>query len=400
MRQHSLQPEGRSASPRGLVLFALGFRPFFLLAGVFAVVLMTLWVLAFVGYRDFENYYDLIGWHSHEMIFGYAAAVIAGFLLTAVRNWTDIQTAGGPSLAGMAALWLAGRLVPFFPGTFPAWLIATVDLAFLPALAVTLAIPLLLSGQRRNLIFLPLLGALVVADLMVHLELMGYAENSARAGTFLALNLVVLLIVIMGGRVIPFFTERALPGVVPKRWRTIEWSSPATVIAFLIAEIVLPNSMLAGGVAALAAASNAVRFIGWYTNRFWSVPLLWVLHLGYAWVVAGFGLKALAGLGLVSPQYTVHAFTVGGIGVLTLGMMARVSLGHTGRPLKATTSVAIAFALVNFAAAARGIFPMVFPGWLPHLVAVSGGLWIAAFAVFLAVYTPILTQPRVDGRLG
>ncbi|MBI2088184.1 MAG: NnrS family protein, partial [Deltaproteobacteria bacterium] len=283
---------------------------------------------------------------------------------------------------------------------FPAWLIATVDLAFLPALAVTLAIPLLSTGQRRNLIFLPLLGALVVADLMVHLELMGYAERSARAGTFLGLNLVVLLIVIMGGRVIPFFTERTLPGVVPKRWRTVEWSSPATVVAFLIAELVLPNSMLAGGVAALAAASNAVRFIGWYTNRFWSVPLLWVLHLGYAWVVAGFGLKALAGLGLVSPQYTVHAFTVGGIGVLTLGMMARVSLGHTGRPLKATTSVAIAFALVNFAAAARGIFPMVFPGWLPHLVAVSGGLWIAAFAVFLAVYTPILTQPRVDGRLG
>jgi uncharacterized protein involved in response to NO len=395
-----LQPEARNAAPRSFVLFALGFRPFFLLAAIFAVVLMAQWVLTFVGNREFANYYGAIGWHSHEMIFGYAVAVIAGFLLTAVRNWTDIQTAAGSPLAGLTALWLVARLMPFFPGTFPLWLIAGVDIAFLPALAIALSIPLLRSGQRRNLIFLPLLGALAAADLLVHLELTGYAQNSARTGTFLGLNLIVLLIVIMGGRVIPFFTERALSGVIPKRRPAIEWLSVASASAFLIAELLLPNSMLAGWLAALAAVSNGVRLIGWYTNRFWSVPLLWVLHTGYAWVVAGFCLKALAAIGLISPQFTVHAFSVGGIGVLTLGMMARVSLGHTGRPLTAATPMALAFVLINLTAVLRGILPIIFPQWLPQLVALSGGLWVAAFAIFLAIYASILTQPRIDGRPG
>ena len=395
-----MQTEARNIAPRNFVLFALGFRPFFLLAAIFAVVLMAQWVLTFVGNREFANYYGAIGWHSHEMIFGYAVAVIAGFLLTAVRNWTDIQTAAGSLLVGLTALWLVARLMPFFPGAFPPWLIAGVDIAFLPALGIALSIPLLRSVQRRNLIFLPLLGALTAADVLVHLELTGYAESSARAGTFLGLNLIVLLIVIMGGRVIPFFTERALSGVIPKRRPAIEWLSAASATAFLIAELLLPNSMLAGGLAALAAVSNGIRLIGWYTNRFWSVPLLWVLHLGYAWVVAGFCLKALAAIGLISPQFTVHAFSVGGIGVLTLGMMARVSLGHTGQPLTAVTPVAVAFVLINLAAVLRGILPIIFPHWLPQLVALSGSLWVAAFSLFLLIYAPILTQPRIDGQPG
>lgn len=385
---------------RKFVLFALGFRPFFLLAALFAVLLMAVWIPAFLGGREFATYYGVTGWHSHEMIFGYTAAVVGGFLLTAVRNWTNLQTAAGPPLAGMATLWLLGRLMPFFPGALPPWVIAGVDIAFFPALAVAVAIPMVRSGQRRNLIFIPLLGALALANLAVHLELLGYAENTARAGNFLGLNLIVLLIVVMGGRVIPFFTERALQGVVPKRWPVVERLSPSSVIAFLVAELILPNSMIAGGLSALAALVHAIRLMGWYTHRFWSVPLLWVLHLGYGWVVVGFCLKALAAFGLISPQYAVHAFTVGGIGVLTLGMMARVSLGHTGRPLVAAAPVAFGFALVNLAAAARGVLPAVFPQWLPQLVALSGGLWIAAFLLFLAIYIPILTRPRVDGRPG
>jgi len=393
-----LHPDAQNPQPRSLVLFALGFRPFFLAAAIFAVGLMAQWVVTFVGNREFANYYRAIGWHSHEMIFGYAVAVIAGFLLTAVRNWTDVQTAAGASLAGLTALWFIARLMPFFPGAFPPWLIALVDIAFLPALAVALSIPLLRSGQRRNLIFLPLLGALALANFLVHLELTGYTESSARAGTFLGLNLIILLIVIMGGRVIPFFTERALSGVIPKRRPAIEWLSPASATAFVITDLLLPNSMLAGALAALAAVSNGIRLGGWYTNRFWRVPLLWVLHLGYAWVVAGFCLKALAAIGLISPQFIVHAFTVGGIGVLTLGMMARVSLGHTGRPLKTARPVALAFVLVNLAAVIRGILPIIFPQWLPQLVALSGSLWMAAFSLFFLIYFPILTQPRIDGR--
>jgi len=381
-------------------LFTLGFRPFFLMAGIFAVILMALWAGAFVTNRPLTTYYGMTGWHSHEMIFGYACAVIAGFLLTAVKNWTGMETAKGPPLAGLSALWLAGRIMPFFPGALPPWLIALVDLLFLPALVLSLAIPLVRGGQKRNLFFIPLLGAFALADLLVHLELFGFAYGSARAGNFLALDLIILLIVIMGGRVIPFFTERALSGVSPKRWRWIEWSSIASVIAFMLAELFLPGSIPAGVMAGLAAASNGLRLAGWYTKRFWAVPLLWVLHLAYAWVVVGFCLKALAALDLVSPQLTLHAFTVGGIGVLTLGMMARVSLGHTGRPLKAAGPVAFAFALINLAAVLRGIVPIIFPYWFLQLAALSGGLWVLSFLIFVVVYTPILISPRVDGLPG
>ena len=381
-------------------LFALGFRPFFLMAGIFAVILMALWAGAFVTNRPLTTYYGMTGWHSHEMIFGYACAVIAGFLLTAVRNWTGMETAKGPPLAGLSALWLAGRIMPFFPGALPSWLIALVDLLFLPALALSLAIPLVRGGQKRNLFFIPLLGVFALADLLVHLELFGFAYGSARAGNFLALDLIILLIVIMGGRVIPFFTERALSGVSPRRWRWLEWTSIASVIAFMLAELFLPGSIPAGVMAGLAAASNGLRLAGWYTKRFWAVPLLWVLHLGYAWVVVGFCLKTLAVLDLVPPQLTLHAFTVGGIGVLTLGMMARVSLGHTGRPLKAAGPVAFAFALINLAAVLRGIVPIIFPYWLLQLAALSGGLWILSFLIFVVIYTPILISPRVDGGLG
>jgi len=381
-------------------LFALGFRPFFLLAGIFAVILMALWASAFVTNNPLTTYYGMTGWHSHEMIFGYATAVIAGFLLTAVRNWTEMKTPAGMPLAALSALWLAGRIMPFFPDALPHWSVALVDLLFLPALALSLAIPLLRSRQKRNLFFIPLFGVFTLANLLVHLEVMGWADGFARAGVFLGLDLIILLIVIMGGRVIPFFTARALSGVSLRHWQWVEWSSIASVIAFMLAELFLPASILVGVTAGLAAGSNGLRLIGWYTKKFWSVPLLWVLHLGYAWIVAGFCLKALAAVGLVPPQLTIHAFTVGGIGVLTLGMMARVSLGHTGRPLRVSKAVAFAFILINLAAAARGITPIFFLNGFPQLIALSSGLWILSFAIFLEFYTPILIRPRGDGRPG
>jgi uncharacterized protein involved in response to NO len=382
------------------VLLALGFRPFFLVAGVFALLLIAEWVFIFAAGRDFENYYGVIGWHSHEMIFGYTPAVIAGFLLTAARNWTNQPTATGASLAALVVLWFTARLLPFFGGILSAWIIALTDLVFLPALTVALAIPLVRSGNQRNFIFLPLVGGLFLGNLLVHAELSGYAGATARTGVFLGLNLIVLLIVIMGGRVIPFFTERALPGFAAKRWPVIEWLSPGSVLAFVVADFLMPYSLAAGLIAALAGASNAARVAGWYTNRFWSVPLLWVLHLGYAWIVIGFWLRALAAPGWIAPQFTVHAFTVGGIGVLTLGMMARVSLGHTGRPLKVSRPMVAAFIFINLAALVRGVLPVAFPQRLVELVVISGALWVSAFAIFLAVYVPVLTQPRIDGRPG
>jgi uncharacterized protein involved in response to NO len=382
------------------VLFALGFRPFFLLAALFAVLSIAVWAPVFVNGAALNTYYGAIGWHSHEMVFGYSAAVIAGFLLTAVRNWTDTPTPAGAPLAVMAAVWLLGRITPFFPEALPGWTVALIDLAFAPALAVAIGIPLVQSGTKRNLIFIPLLATFIAANLLVHLEVLGVAENLARRGIFLGVNLIILLIVVMGGRVIPFFTERALPNTVIKRWPLVEALAPLSSIAFLLAELIASDAPVTGGLAALAAVANGVRLAGWHSRRVWRAPLLWVLHLGYGWIVVGYGLKALAGFTLTAPQLTVHAFTVGAIGVLTLGMMARVSLGHTARPLNASPSITIAFALINLAALVRGVLPAFLPHRLFDFVAFSGALWITAFVVFAVVYTPILLRPRVDGRSG
>ena len=381
------------------VIFALGFRPFFLLAGWLAILLMAFWVPVFVGGVASDIYYAQIDWHSHEMIFGYTVAVIAGFLLTAVRNWTNTPTPSGLPLAGMGALWLIARILPILVAIFPRWLIAAADLAFLPTFAIGILVPLLQNNEKRNLIFLPLLAVLWSADLLVHADVLGLAPNLARKGVFLGLDVIILVIVIMGGRVIPFFTERAL-SVVLKRWRIVEWLSPVSVILFLVAELFRPDSVTSASLAALAACANGARLAGWYTPRYWRVPLLWVLHLGYGWIVVGFYLKAGTALGLVPPQFTIHAFTVGGIGVLTLGMMARVSLGHTGRPLKVGAAMTAAFVLINLAAVGRGLLPPFFPQFFSQLIVASGVFWIAAFTIFIIVYTPILIQPRVDGRPG
>ena len=382
------------------VLFALGFRPFFLLAGFFAMLLMVTWVPVFVSGFAFNTYYGELGWHSHEMIFGYTSAVVAGFLLTAVRNWTERPTPTGGYLAAMAALWLGGRILPLFPESLPGWLIALVDLAFLPVVAIGIGIPLVRSGEKRNLSFLLILAGLFVGNLYFHLELLGYPQPLAHKGIFLGLHVIILLIVIMGGRVIPFFTERALLGVVIRRRPIIEWLAPTGALAFALAEFVPADPWIVGVCAASAAIVNGIRLASWYTNRFWRVPLLWVLHLGYNWIVAGFCLAAVAAFGTIPTQFTTHAFTAGGIGVLTLGMMARVALGHTGRPLRVGPAMAVAFGLVNLSAFLRTLLPIWYPDRLSEFVIFSGALWCIAFIIFVASYMPILTQPRIDGRAG
>jgi len=382
------------------VLFALGFRPFFLLAGFFAIFLVAAWVPIFVGGFAFDTYYGQLGWHSHEMIFGYTSAVVAGFLLTAVRNWTEKPTPTGGYLAVIAALWLGGRILPLFPESLPGWLIALVDLTFLPAVAIGIGVPLVRKNEKRNLVFLLLLAGLFIANLQVHLDLLGYGQRPAGSGIFLGLHIVILLIVIMGGRVIPFFTERALQGVVIKRRPVIEWLAPISAVVFLCAELFRADMFTVGACAALAAIVNGIRLASWYTNRFWPVPLLWVLHLGYGWIVAGFCLEAAAAFGAIPPQSTTHAFTAGAIGVLTLGMMARVALGHTARPLRVGTAMAVAFGLANLSAFLRAFPPIWIPQRFSEFVILSGAFWCIAFIIFVAIYTPILTQPRIDRRPG
>ncbi len=394
-----LQPNEPSPTtpPQGFALFALGFRPFFLLAVAAAVLLIPVWSAAFASALPIAPYYGGIAWHTHEMLFGYTLAVIAGFLLTAVRNWTAVDTPSGRPLMLLAGLWLAGRIVSLTE--LPGPLIAAVDLAFLPALAVAIGIPLLRAGQRHNYIFLGLLALLTAANLLLHLSALGWADTW-RAGIELALGTIVLLIVVVGGRVVPFFIERGLPGTKPRQWRSLEQWALATVIGWLAARLLFPGTAAHIALAGAAASVHTVRVGGWLVRGIGSNPLLWVLVCGFAWLAAGFLLDAAAAAELLPISLATHAFTVGTIGVLTLGMMARVALGHTGRPMRSARSIGFAFLAINLAALARVIAPALSPsftlGWL-HLSAL---LWVAAFLPFLIVYAPILIRPRIDGRPG
>jgi len=389
------------SSPPAFALFALGFRPFFLVAALAAVGLMGLWLADYGGAFTFRNYYGGTYWHAHEMVFGYAAAVVAGFLLTAVRNWTSIDTPRGASLAALIVSWLAGRAAPFASGVLPGWLIAAVDTSFLPVLAVSLAVPLLRRRQWRNIAFVPILLVLAAANVLVHLDVLGVLPGRAATGLYLGVDLIVLLIAVVGGRVIPFFTQRALANARPRVWKPVEWVSIGSIITFAALAVAAATPRLIVVVAIVAAFAHAVRLWGWSDRRMWSVPLLWVLYAGYGWLVIGFAAEAISLAGMARPQLALHAFTAGAIGVLTLGMMGRVSLGHTGRPLHAAPPLVGAFFLVNAAAVLRVLGGWWVPDeWYVSMIMAAGAAWIAAFVLFLAVYAPILVRPRIDGREG
>jgi uncharacterized protein involved in response to NO len=384
--------------PRGWAPFALGFRPFFLAAGMYAVLLMGLWLLMLRGTIVPTGVSPFV-WHGHEMLFGFAVAVIAGFLLTAAQNWTGIRTPSGATLAALFLLWLAGRIGFLIPG-LPALSVAAVDLAFLPVLGLTLAWPIIRAKQLHNYPFPVMLLALAAANALVHGPTFGWTSGTESLGLRLAAYVVVTMIVMMGGRVIPSFTDNKL-NTRARRWKTIETLVPAVTLGALIASLVAPTSIVTMLLAAIAAVVHAIRLAGWYTPKYWSVPLLWVLHFGYAWITLGFALLALSAAGVgAAANSALHAFTAGGIGMLTLGMMARVSLGHTGRMLEPARLITLAFVAVSLAAFVRVFLPLVFPDALALGYAVSGVLWMLAFGTFATIYLPILMRPRVDGRKG
>ncbi|WGS88175.1 NnrS family protein [Methylomonas sp. UP202] len=381
-------------------LFAMGFRAFFALAGLSALALIGLWNAMSNGNLHVDHYFPGTLWHAHEMLLGYTSAVIAGFLLTAVANWTSRPTVSPDQLASLSFLWLYGRVLPFYSEWLPDVLIAAVDWSFLPALTYFVARPILQTGQYKHGVFVALLLLMALANAWIHGEVLGWSVAGAAQGLNLMAGLVVVMILVITGRVFPFFTERGLSGVICIR-------SPALDIAAILAGAVVFLLLLIGvsglflAAAAFAAAVlSLLRIAGWYNPRIWYVPLLWVLYIGYAWVIVGFVLVALSAFEWVAPALALHAFTVGGIGILTLGMMARVALGHTGRALKASNVIAIAFIAVNLAALFRVLVPALVPTWYGGLVMASAYCWLAAFSLFAFYYAPILTAPRLDGQPG
>jgi uncharacterized protein involved in response to NO len=262
-----------------------------------------------------------------------------------------------------------------------------------------LAWPILKAKQLHNYPFPIMLLALAAANALVHLEALGQADT-ASLGLHLATYVVVAMMVVMGGRVIPSFTDNKL-NTRARRWKAIEILVPVATLGALIAALIAPYSLVTAMLATVATAVHAIRLAGWYTVKFWSVPLLWILHLGYAWIVLGFALMALSAAGVAAAAVSaLHAFTAGGIGVLTLGMMARVSLGHTGRLLESAPVMTRAFVAINFAALLRVALPLIFPGVYAQSMVASGLAWVAAFGLFVVVYAPMLLRPRVDGKPG
>ena len=400
MSFHSIESMQKRTPPTGYAPFALGFRPFFLAAGLFAVLLLGLWLLVLRGWIDTGSLPPAV-WHGHEMLFGFTVAVIAGFLLTAVQNWTGLRTPSGTPLAALFLLWLAGRVIFLVPD-IPAGLAAAVDMLFLPVLALVLALPLVKVKQLHNYPFPLMLLALTAANALVHMEALGWTTDTATLGLHLAAYVVVVMVVVMGGRVIPSFTENRLQqGFKAKRGRIRDTGAILATLAALASTLFAPSGFLTTLLCGLASMLHFVRLIGWHERRLWSVPLLWILHLGYAWIVLGFALLALFGAGLTAAgSSALHAFTAGGIGVLTLGMMARVSLGHSGRMLESAPAMTLAFVAVNLAALIRVAMPLLFPAAYVQGIEWAGLAWMLAFSIFVAVYAPILLRPRVDGKPG
>ena len=393
------EPASAGAMPPGggSALWALGFRPFYLLAGAFAAVSVAVWTAEFAGAFGSHSWLRNPLWHAHEMIFGYAFAVVTGFLFTAARNWTQRPTPTGVPLAAIAALWLAARLLVMFDQPL---LAAGADTAFALAVAIGLALPLTASGNRRNYFFVALMLGLGAANLAFHLAMAGVIDLPLRLGLQAGLDLLLFIIAVMAGRVVPMFTNNGVRGAGASRHPRVEQAAQGGVLLLLAVDVLGAPAAVIAAIAALTAIAHAARLALWRPWRTLRVPILWILHISYAWVVMYLLLRALAEIDLVQAGVATHALTVGAIGGLTLGMMTRTARGHTGRPLQAGGMETTAYVLVQCAALARVLPPLLTPQALPLAVHLSGTLWVLAFLIFTLTYWPILTQPRLDGQPG
>lgn len=385
-----------SAWSRPAVL-ALGFRPFYLLAAVAAVVGVGFWTVQWLGWTPSPLPAVSMLWHAHELVFGFASAVIAGFLLTAVRNWTGEATPTGRKLAALCALWMLARLAQF---TGPSLLAAGADIAFLAAVAGALWIPLQ-KTRNRNRVLLLFLALLAGADGLFHLAAQGLLDLSPLTAVRIALYGVVLLVAVMGGRVIPSFTANALPRAGVKTHRRLDRASVAVAAVAFLAVTAAPSSPVTGVLCAAAAVLHGLRLRGWASSATGRMPILWILHLSYAWIPVGLGLHAAQAFGLMaSAMLADHALGVGAVGGVIVGMITRTARGHTGRPLKAGRAETLGYVLVMAAAGVRVIVPAIAPEATRIAVAIAALLWMTAFATYLVVYGPWLVRPRVDGRPG
>jgi uncharacterized protein involved in response to NO len=383
-------------------LFNLGFRPFFLLAGVYSLISIFIWGNVYVyGWPAPRLPFSPVHWHAHEMIFGYGLAVAAGFLLTAVRNWTHLPTLQGYPLACLATLWLAARAAGWMiPGQILPMLL--LDLMFDVWLIIAIFRPILRAKQHDQIGIASKLVLLTLANLCFYLGVSGVLEQGIVWGLYSGLYFLLALIFSMARRVLPMFIERGVGYPVKlKNWAWIDRSGIYVFLLFWIADVIWRNVPATAVLAGLLFAIHTMRLVAWHTKGIWKKPLLWVIYVGYGGATFGFLLKALTPFFSISPSLPLHAFALGGIGMITAGMMARIALGHTGRDIQQHSRL-LAPIFMSFIVAfvARVLLPMIAPAHYLLWLGMAQAAWLIAFALFVWVYAPILVKPRADGMPG
>ena len=385
----------------GWPLLRLGFRPFYLGAALFGLLAIPLWIALFLGQWEISMALPPLLWHAHEMLFGFAIAVILGFLLTAVKAWTGLATPRGAYLGAIALLWLAARVAAL---TGPYGLYAVLDLALLPLVAAVLTTLLLRARNRRNLPLAAMLMLLALANGVFHLSMTGAAEVSPLTPLYAALALIVMIESVVAGRVIPAFTMSATPGLKLNVRPSVERAALAlTALAFLLwvlAPAGVAWNMATGVTFTLAAMAHVLRLLHWRPAVSRHRPILWILHLAYAWIPLGLALLGMAQFGWIAISAGVHALAIGATGGLIIGMVTRTARGHTGRALQVSQAEVAAYALVIGAAAVRVLLPLALPQWLPIALVIAAAAWAIAFVIYLVIYTPWLLQTRLDGKDG
>lgn len=390
----------RTRGYHGPALFSHGFRPFFLLAALWAALAMGLWLAMLTGAEPLPVRFDPVTWHAHEFLFGYLPAVIGGFVLTAVPNWTGRLPVMGWPLAGLAALWIAGRVAVAVSGLLPWQAVMAADLAMMVVLLALLLREVIRGRNWRNLPVLALIAIHGLGNAVMHVEAAGQGVAFEGAGMRLGLAAVLMLIALIGGRIVPSFTRNWLAAPGSDRLPTTFGRADAAVLAgtalTLLVFVIRPDLAVLPWLMLATGAAHLWRLSRWCGARILAEPLLWVLHLGYAMLALGFLAEASARFGLLDPAAARHVWLAGAIGVMTLAVMTRATLGHTGRALHAGAGTTALYLALSGSVVARLLAGLpVAPPWVLHL---SACLWIAAFAGFAAIYRPMLMRPKAADR--
>lgn len=385
---------------QGPALFSYGFRPFFLGATLWAALAMVLWLMVLSGWMPAPGAFDPVGWHAHALVFGFLPAVVAGFLTTAVPNWTGRMPIVGWPLAGLFALWLAGRAVMLLPAGLPWQVVAAIDLSFGLVFAAAIAREIIAGRNWRNLGVLALLALLIGGNALFHWQAASGAAAAQGIGLRIGLGAGIMMIGLIGGRIVPSFTRNWLarlgPGALPvPPGQRLDLLALAALLVAVLLWVALPESPGTALALIIAGGLHLWRLSRWQGHRALPEPLLWVLHLGYAFVPLGalaLGLSILQP-DLLPPGTALHLWLAGALGLMTLAVMSRATLGHTGQALSAGAGTSALYSLVLLAVLARLLAGLV-PAYAPPLHLLSALGWIGGMAGFALLYGPALLRAR------